>query len=152
MNNKHSVVESFVFRESGPMKWATPPHSLWALSRIAVWGKSAKERELKQMVQMEHVKSPDLLSMSSCHPWSMCTTRFIFLQQTYKNTTFLYHRNVATALAELLGGLVILIEELLTPSSALKAAECNYPMITRSTLFPGCLSSTVHFLDAFLFH
>ena len=152
MNNKHSVVESFVFRESGPTKWATPPHSLWAWSRIAVWGKSAKKRELKQMVQMEHVKSPDLLSISSRHPGSMCTTRFIFLQQTYKNITFLYHRNVATALSELLGGLIFLVEELLTPSSALKAEECNYPMITRSTLFSGCLSSTVHFLDAFLFH
>lgn len=89
---------------------------------LLVGGKSAKEHGPAQIIEMEHLQSPDLLLISPCHLWPMCKARFIFLQQTYANITFLCHRNVRTAITELLGGLVILAEELLTPSAVFKAA------------------------------
>lgn len=71
------------------MKRETPSDSVQTLSRIVVGGQRAKERRLEQIVQMEHLKSPDLLLISLCHLWPTRTTRFIFLQQMYANITFL---------------------------------------------------------------
>lgn len=118
MNNKHPAVQSLISESSEQMDW--PHYMRLQMSENAVWQECERVQTGAHRAGGTFGKSRSVTDVPG-HLWSTHMTRFIFLQQKYTNITFLYHWNPTAVGARLSGGLVILGEELLTPSSVLKA-------------------------------
>lgn len=118
MDNQQAVVKSLVFGEPRADEMCDPTGLAANLVQLLCGARPPARAKCRDGAFARSRSVPDI----PCHLWPTCKARFIFLQQMYANVTFLCHRIVRRAITELFGGLVILAEKLLTPSSVLEAA------------------------------